>query len=644
MCGLDVCAQRIFVNTIDALYELTGGVGSCTYVNAGNFCQGHHGQIFSTALYKDTLYYISLDENALYSVKLDAPGSCTFLTTFPVSGTFSASMNALTVDKNGILYAIDFFNDDFYRYNPYTDQLDSLGKVPHHSAGDLLFYKDKLLLSTIGYGIWEINIDTPANSVQYMSTGNFEFFGLISFPYECGKNKVYAFAPAGGFTRLVELDLEARMVVGVVCSLPFVVYDGASVVENGNTIGISVDSILLHSPCSGTGQTGSARIVARSASPGSLTYLLDNTISNTDGIFANVSPGTHQLKITNQLGCTKDTSFEMVSAHPDYVGDITTAPTICDGRTGSISIQIIGSTAGVTAALNNGTPSSQFSFNDLAAGQYRVSIFKTGGCPYDTTVNVLKQAGPRPSISITATNQVCFDNNGKVVLNVTGQGAPFSFNFNNSGFSSNTTYDKLPPGGYPIIIRNAQLCTWDTVVQVMRYNPQAINVNVKAIDPTCKDVNSGSITIEVTGSEAPYLLQWNNQLFSNGTTFTSGPGSFIIPILNKDHCAIDSAKVLLELIATPECDDVFVPNAFTPNRDPYNSTFKPIHSRYVKNLQIKIYNRWGQLVFSNQGSRQEWDGTINGTPASAGTYVWTLTYDNAQGIKKFKKGVLLLIR
>lgn len=717
--------QRIFVNTIDSVYELTGGAGTCSYINLGSFCeQSFGGTIFSSALHKDTLYFLSANSNNLYRAKLGVPGSCTFLTNFPVTAPFpgNTSLNALTVDKNGLLYAVDVESYDLYRYNPYTGQKKLLGKVPRRPGGDLVFFEDKLLLSAWPDGIYEVNIDNPSASSLYMSTGSYLFYGLISFPFDCHKNKVYGFSPWGTSTQLVELDLETKTIGGVVCTFPFIIFDGASMVENGNTIGINIDSIVIAGPCSASATTGDAQIISYSAAAGPLTYTLDNSIVNNDGIFTNLSLGTHQVRITNQRGCVKDSSFviarglsptvQLTTTHPEscslqdgtitiqafsnyqpitfslnnapaqisnqftnlgsgkfnitirdgggcridtstilnyqqrpgYLSGITVLPTFCEGRSGSITIGIIGDPAGISASLNNGPAQSSLHFNNLDAGQFLLSIFNATNCRYDTIVNIVKHVSNDPTIRMVTTDQFCFDNNGKVLMNVQGDGAPFAFQINNAPFSNTNQFDGLAPGKYPVRIRNSHYCYWDTAVEVMPYPKHPANFSLHKTDPTCKELNSGLITIDITGNEMPYYLQWNDQVYSSGTPLRASPGTFRIPILNKEHCAVDSADVSLQLIVEPECDRVMMPNAFSPNGDGRNDLFKPLHGPYIKKVVFIVYNRYGQVVFRNSDRNPGWDGKLNGHLQDPGTYIWTISFENYQGVKRSMKGLAVLVR
>jgi gliding motility-associated-like protein len=90
---------------------------------------------------------------------------------------------------------------------------------------------------------------------------------------------------------------------------------------------------------------------------------------------------------------------------------------------------------------------------------------------------------------------------------------------------------------------------------------------------------------------------------------------------------------------------IAVPNAFTPNGDGLNDFLYPLGAYKADNLEFKVYNRLGQLVFQSNDWTSKWDGTIKGQPQDAGIYVWTLKYilrDTGKHI--FMKGSTVLIR
>src|SRR5687768_5941029 len=101
--------KRVIVNTPDAMYEMTGDGGSCTYAILPVTCIGTDERIYSTALYNQTLYFLTFNSNKVYSIELGIPGSCTLVGSFPTEqpGVTASTINAFTVDKNGILYGVD---------------------------------------------------------------------------------------------------------------------------------------------------------------------------------------------------------------------------------------------------------------------------------------------------------------------------------------------------------------------------------------------------------------------------------------------------------------------------------------------------------------------------------------------------------
>lgn len=90
---------------------------------------------------------------------------------------------------------------------------------------------------------------------------------------------------------------------------------------------------------------------------------------------------------------------------------------------------------------------------------------------------------------------------------------------------------------------------------------------------------------------------------------------------------------------------IAVPSAFTPNGDNLNDYLSPHNAIKADQLEFKIFNRWGQLVFKTANWMERWNGTIGGLPQPAGVYVWFLNYTiRGTGQKIFQKGTTMLIR
>lgn len=90
----------------------------------------------------------------------------------------------------------------------------------------------------------------------------------------------------------------------------------------------------------------------------------------------------------------------------------------------------------------------------------------------------------------------------------------------------------------------------------------------------------------------------------------------------------------------------FIPNAFIPKDGSHIGidVFKP-ECHFIRNgsYQMKIYNRWGELMFSTNNQDQGWDGKYKGEYCPQGTYIYRIQYINSQGKQETKGGAFALI-
>src|SRR5690606_30704621 len=92
------------------------------------------------------------------------------------------------------------------------------------------------------------------------------------------------------------------------------------------------------------------------------------------------------------------------------------------------------------------------------------------------------------------------------------------------------------------------------------------------------------------------------------------------------------------------CCEVFMPDAFTPNNDGHNDSYKPIDIEIHTLLQFMIVNRQGRIVFETKDPLERWDGTYKGVPQDLGTFSYYMKYICADGNTMEKKGNFILIR
>jgi gliding motility-associated-like protein len=116
---------------------------------------------------------------------------------------------------------------------------------------------------------------------------------------------------------------------------------------------------------------------------------------------------------------------------------------------------------------------------------------------------------------------------------------------------------------------------------------------------------------------------------------------YILRVTTADGCfAFDTLNV--RVFKTDP--DIFVPTAFTPNGDGLNDQLLPIPAGISQYEYFRVYNRYGQLVFSTTEVGKGWDGKIAGKEQGSDTFAWYVKGRDYTGKTIFKKGSSTLIR
>jgi len=93
-----------------------------------------------------------------------------------------------------------------------------------------------------------------------------------------------------------------------------------------------------------------------------------------------------------------------------------------------------------------------------------------------------------------------------------------------------------------------------------------------------------------------------------------------------------------------EGSEIYVPTGFTPNHDGKNDRFTPIAVGIREINYFKVFNRWGQIVFSGTTFNEGWDGKLSGVEQPADVYVWMVQGVTSDNRVITKKGTVVLIR
>jgi gliding motility-associated-like protein len=104
------------------------------------------------------------------------------------------------------------------------------------------------------------------------------------------------------------------------------------------------------------------------------------------------------------------------------------------------------------------------------------------------------------------------------------------------------------------------------------------------------------------------------------------PGFYLITlVVTNDLGCVDTATVQLLVYQDPL---VFVPDCFTPDGDGLNEAFQAVFNgpRLLRDMELLVFNRWGEELVTISDPQQSWDGTCNGEPAQDGIYPWRLRF------------------
>lgn len=145
-------------------------------------------------------------------------------------------------------------------------------------------------------------------------------------------------------------------------------------------------------------------------------------------------------------------------------------------------------------------------------------------------------------------------------------------------------------------------------------------------------------------------LRWYSDSAKTNFSGTTQP----IPILSKagvfnyyvtqnlSGCESKTAEIKLNIVSCC-AQDLIVPSAFSPNGDGKNDQFRILGGDEGIQVDVRVFNRWGQSVFHGLG-REGWNGTFGGKPAPIGSYFYVLKVDCRNGRQETQRGTIDLIR
>ena len=363
------------------------------------------------------------------------------------------------------------------------------------------------------------------------------------------------------------------------------------------------------------------------AGKGFITYLWQD--GSTDSVYHASVAGSYSVTATTY--CNKQFT-DAIQLLPPATVDFHLGPgvTICPGDTATITPPAGFSGYSWYPAYNEST--AALPSVNVYPGEnttYTCTAFTTQGCRVADSVRV--QLAKVPPIDRGGSFTIC--PNGQVTLDA------------GSGFIS-------------YLWTTGETTRQITVSQPAQYSVEATSSSNNCISRASDTVSWYKVLKPALGpdislcTDSSHLFNagnnYMNYLWQDGSTkatFTATvPGDYWVQVTDSNGC---SAGDTVQVIGKGRCQiGIHFPNAFTPNGDGKNETFKPILSGSLDAYHLAIFNRYGEIVFETNDPNKGWDGRYKNTSGPTSTFVWYATYhfSGSPEPPTMQKGTLELIR
>ncbi|MFN5629963.1 MAG: gliding motility-associated C-terminal domain-containing protein [Bacteroidota bacterium] len=344
--------------------------------------------------------------------------------------------------------------------------------------------------------------------------------------------------------------------------------------------------------------------------------------NNANTISVNTA-GWYKVSGTGLGGCDVKDSVEVF----EYVitSPVISAPQneICEGGN---SVLITTNSLGANYSWNyNSLPVSsgtQSFFYATSPGNYNVIVTFSNGCSASSNTILLNEGTP-PVFSLTATPNAFACSGDPILLSA-------QTNVQNVVWSSGETNREIfvfTSGNYmATAIDNIGCKSTESITVTFSDLPKVdAGPDNKAscfTNPIIEGKAEGNYFWSVNGVD----IGEENLKFE----FITDKTQTIVLHAIKDGCtATDTVEVKFEA-----CNNLFIPNSFTPNGDNNNDVFIPI-GKDISAFKMIIFNRFGEEIFNSTNINNGWDGTYQGTPCQFGLYIWYIeAYDSKENLLK----------
>ncbi|MBI2968657.1 MAG: gliding motility-associated C-terminal domain-containing protein [Bacteroidetes bacterium] len=391
---------------------------------------------------------------------------------------------------------------------------------------------------------------------------------------------------------------------------------------------ITIDNMTPTPETSCNSQDGSIDI---SVSGGNPAYTYQWSTGATSQDITGLTAGTYTVTVYDSNNCPPDTGTTVLTEPPRVdINVISTTPeSTCNSQDGSIDIDVVNGEAPYTYQWSTGAATQDVS--GLSSGSFTVIVTDVNNCPADTEIIVLTE--PPPIVSdVTVQNLSCTgSNDGSAITAVQSGGeAPYTYIWSTGQSGAANFVTGLTVGTYTVSVTDANQCPADTNTFVITEPPPLAS----SMSPICEDTK-GTADLSVTGGTPPYTYSWSNGAVTEDLLSVPLTG-YSVTITDANGCTTTN-----EVLFTRDMCEIFVPTTFTPNGNGTNDEWEIENLSLYSDCIVKIFNRWGDVVYRSKGYDKPWEGKYLGMNLPVAVYYYIITIPS---INTERSGTVTLIR
>ena len=392
-----------------------------------------------------------------------------------------------------------------------------------------------------------------------------------------------------------------------------------------------------------------------SGSSTSYSYSWNTTPVQTTNVASNLAAGTYTCTVTDASGCTFPYTGTITAITASTLTATASLPTVCTGNTTTLSVSSNTSTPTTYTWTPGGQTGTSITVSPSATTTYTVTGADYYGCAPTATVQVTVKPGPTAAFTVTP-DPSC--SNSPQTVTFTGT-AGSTATYDWGGFAGATV--KSGSGAGPYSIQFGQAGNYNVQLKVTE-NGCTSNPYTKALTitgPGTAPVISiqAVTTTSVTFSWLPVAGATGYQVSVNGGAYTDpSSGAYGTTHTVNGLTPLQTISFNVIALAPTPCqaspagtstaktlgDPIFIPNSFSPNSDGKNDVFK-IYSNLVTSMDMKIFNQWGELIYSTGNLGGGWDGSFKGKAQPAGVYIYAIRVKLTDGTETVRKGAVNLL-